>query len=68
MNENPSFNEYLSQLRESLDCLAIYWEHIGYECPHIDHIASGLKNADPFVLYNASIAATLLLSDESIYH
>lgn len=68
MNKEQSFNDYLHFLRESIDYLAEYWQKIGYDNPHIKDISAGLNHTDPFILYKASIAASLLLEDRSIYH
>lgn len=68
MHSNNNFGDYLGELKESLQLLALYWDQIGYDSPHLDSIQHGLTHPDPFVVYNASIAATLLLNDESIYH
>lgn len=68
MNKAQSFSDYLVFLRESVENLAQYWEKIGHDNPHIKDICAGLNHADPFVIYKASIAATLLLGDRSIYH
>lgn len=68
MNNNASFNDYLHFLRESIAYLAEYWQKIGHENPHIDDISEGLNHNDPFVIYKASIAATLLLENRLIYH
>jgi len=48
--------------------LAHYWRVIGRDNPHIKDICMGLNHKDPFIIYRASIAATLLLEDRSIYH
>lgn len=63
-----SFHDYLLFLRESIECLAEYWQTIGRHHPHIKDIFAGLHHKDPFIIYRASIAATLLLEDRSIYH
>jgi len=68
MNNVRSFNEYLSFLRESIQNLADYWNSIGHEDPRIKDIFAGLHHQDPFIIYKASIAATLLLEDRSLYH
>lgn len=68
MNTVASFDEYLHFLRESIACLAEYWQIIGRYDPHIRDISVGLNHRDPFVIYKASIAATLLLEDRLIYH
>lgn len=66
--EGHNFNEYLAFLRDSLSNLSDYWQTIGYDDPHISHICEALEHADPFILYSASIAATVMLNDKSIYH
>lgn len=63
-----SFNDYLFFLRESVQNLAEYWQKIGHDNPHIKDICAGLNHSDPFIIYKASLAATLLLEDRSIYH
>ena len=68
MNKETSFNDYLLFLRESIQNLAEYWQKIGHDNPHIKDINAGLNHSDPFIIYKASIAATLLLEDRSIYH
>jgi hypothetical protein len=68
MNNTASFNDYLHFLRESIAYLAEYWQKIGHDNPHIGDISEGLNHDDPFVIYKASIAATLLLENRLIYH
>lgn len=63
-----SFNDYLDFLKDSVTSLATYWDVIGHQHPYIEDIQKGLSHDDPFVLYKASIAATLLLEDQKIYH
>lgn len=68
INKQQGFNEYLFFLRESMDNLSDYWHKVGHFNPHIKDIRKALRHTDPFVIYKASIAATILLSDRSIYH
>jgi hypothetical protein len=68
MNHTQSFHDYLVFLRESIQNLAEYWQIIGHDNPHIKDICAGLNHKDPFIIYKASIAATVLLEDRSIYH
>lgn len=68
MNNLTTFNEYLTFLRASIENLVEYWQKIGHENPHIKDIFMGLNHSDPFIIYKASIAASLLLEDKSIYH
>ncbi len=67
-NSTTSFNEYLTFLRDSIKNLSEYWQKIGHSNPYIKDICVGLNHQDPFIIYKASIAATLLLEDQSIYH
>lgn len=62
------FGEYLIFLRESIQYLCDYWQMIGHKNPHIDDIRAGLYHKDPFIIYRATMAATALLEDKSIYH
>lgn len=68
MRAEQSFNEYIIFLRETLSFLSQYWEKIGRKHPYIEDIQDGLNHSDPFILYKASIAASLLLEDKRIYH
>ncbi len=68
MNNATTFNDYLVFLRESIHNLAEYWQKTGHMNPHIKDISAGLHHKDPFVIYKASIAASLLLEDRLIYH
>ena len=68
MRNEQSFNEYIVFLRETLSFLSEYWEKIGRRHPYIEDIQDGLNHSDPFILYKASIAASLLLEDKRIYH
>lgn len=65
---SKSFGEYIIFLRESLKMLAEYWEKIGRRHPYVNDIREGLDHKDPFILYKATLAATLLLEDKRIYH
>lgn len=68
IEKQQSFNEYLFFLRETIDNLSDYWRKVGHFNPHIKDIKKALHHADPFVMYKASIAATVMLSEKSIYH
>lgn len=62
------FEEYIEYLRENLVNLVQYREKTGTLDPGVLQVKEDLFNEDPFVVFSASIAATLLLSDKSIYH
>ena len=66
--KQQSFNEYLYFLRESMDNLSDYWHKVGHFNPHIKGIRKALHHNDPFIIYKASIAATIMLAEKSIYH
>ena len=68
MHNEKTFNEYLSFLRETVAHLSDYWAQTGNHHFNIDNIQKDLNDTDPFVLYSASIAATVLLADHIIYH
>lgn len=62
------FGEYIEFLRENLINLVEYRERTGTLEPGVLQIKEDLFDEDPFVVFTASLAATLLLSDKSIYH
>ena len=66
--ETRSFEEYIDFLRESMDNLFDYWSKSGYYHPQVKQIHEALHDEDPFIVYGATIAASLLLEDNSIYH
>ena len=68
IEKQQSFNDYLYFLRESMDNLSDYWHKVGHFNPYIKDIRKALHHVDPFVMYRASIAATAMLSEKSIYH
>ncbi|MFO1257083.1 MAG: hypothetical protein U1E78_01465 [Gammaproteobacteria bacterium] len=68
MINNQSFLAYVDFLRESLDNLSDYWSKSGFYHPQIRQITEALHDDDPFILYGATIAASILLEDQSIYH
>lgn len=67
-NTQQSFGDYLVFLRESIKNLSDYWQLIGRKNRHIEDIRAGLNHKDPFIIYKATMAATALLEDKSIYH
>ncbi len=68
VEKQQNFNDYLFFLRETMDNLSDYWHKVGHFNPHIKGIKKALHHSDPFVIYKASIAATLMLSEKSLYH
>ncbi len=68
MDVNYRFEEYIEYLRENLINLVEYKELTGTLEPNVVQIKEALFNDDPFVVFNASLAATVVLADKSIYH
>ncbi len=62
------FEEYIQYLRENIANLAEYRERTGTIDLGVLHVKEALSNEDPFVVFNASLAATAVLADRSIYH
>jgi hypothetical protein len=63
-----TFQEYIAFLSDSMLFLEEYKTKIGCYKNHVTDVRKALENGDPFVTYKASIAATLLLADNSLYH
>lgn len=63
-----TFKEYLRFLRDTMGFLEEYRAKTGNYRNLIKDVRDGLEHADPFVTYKASIAATMLLADNSLYH
>lgn len=62
------YGEYIEFLRENLVNLVEYRERTGTIDPDVVQIKEDLFDEDPFVVFTASIAASMLLADKSIYH
>ncbi|MBP6104323.1 MAG: hypothetical protein KBD23_02010 [Gammaproteobacteria bacterium] len=67
-NIDYGFEEYIGYLRENIANLAEYRERTGTVDLSVLHVQEALSNEDPFVVFNASLAATAVLADRSIYH
>lgn len=63
-----TFKDYMSFLKDALSSLEEYRFKTGKYPNKIRDIRKGLQHSDPFIAYKATIAATLLLADNSIYH
>lgn len=68
MKNSQRFEDYIEYLRENVSNLVEYREMTGTVDPNALQIKEDLFNEDPFIVFSASIAATLLLADRSIYH
>lgn len=62
------FEEYIKDLRENFVNLVEYRERTGTLEPSVLHVKDALFNEDPFVVFSASLAATVILADKSLYH
>lgn len=62
------FEEYIKYLRENFVNLVEYRERTGTLESNVLQIKEALFNDDPFIVFSASLAATVVLADKSIYH
>lgn len=68
MITSHKFAEYIEFLRENIVNLVEYRERTGTIDSNVLQVKEDLFDEDPFVVFTASIAATVLLADKSIYH
>ncbi len=68
MSTEERFEDYVHYLRENLVTLVEYRERTGTLEPGITEVKEALFNEDPFIVYTATLAATALLADKSLYH
>lgn len=68
METTHKFEEYIEYLKDSLINLVQYREKTGTLDLGVLQVKEDLFHEDPFIVFSASIAASLLLSDRSIYH
>jgi len=68
MTAQQPFDEYIEYLRENLSNLVEYRERTGIVDPCLIEVKDALFNEDPFIVFGATVAATVFLSDKSIYH
>jgi len=67
--KNLTFKDYIDVVRENIDVLGVYHECLGRGIhPYITQISIALRDLDPFIVFEATIAASFLLSDKAIYH
>jgi hypothetical protein len=66
--DSYTFGEYIDFLRDNVLNLVQYREKTGTLRPELVRVKDNLFDADPFVVYNASLAATAALADQTIYH
>ncbi len=63
-----SFNEYIDFLRKNFNNVIEYKERTGTWEASVVQIGDDLFDEDPFVVFNASIAAAAVLYDRTLYH
>lgn len=62
------FGDYIEYLRENLINLVEYRERTGTLEPNVLQVKEDMFDDDPFVVFTACIAATVILSDKKLYH
>ena len=65
---NKNFDEYISFLRENILNLVEYKQCTGNLESNLIQVKDDLFNEDPFIVFNASLAATVAFSDKTLYH
>lgn len=71
MNEQQStsgFQEYINFLRENFTNLVEYREITGTVEPKLIQAKQDLFDDDPFVVFGASLVATIAFADKNLYH
>lgn len=63
-----NFQEYIDFLRENVANLVQYRERTGTLEFELLKVKADLNDDDPFIVFGASVMATALLADKSIYH
>ncbi len=62
------FEEYIAYLRENIVNLVEYRAQTGMLDARVRQVKEDLFDEDPFIVFGASLEATLILADKSIYH
>lgn len=68
MNAKYGFQEYIDFLRENFVNLVEYREITGTIEPGLTQTKKDLFNDDPFVVFGASLIATMAFADKNLYH
>jgi len=63
-----TFGDYIASLREQLTALVAYQGHTTGVDPRVLHVQAGLNHADPFIVFEASLAATELMRNKNLFH
>ena len=62
------FEDYIKYLRDNFVNLVEYKERTGTLENSVLEIKDALFDEDPFVVFSASLAATVIMSDKALYH
>ena len=65
---NYRFEDYIKYLRDNFVNLVEYRERTGTLDVNILEIKEALFNEDPFIVFSATLAATVIMSDKGLYH
>lgn len=68
MNKQNGFQDYIKFLRENFANLVEYREITGIVEPKLIQAKQDLFDADPFIVFGASLVATIAFADKSLYH
>ena len=67
MNQQ-NYKEYIDYLRESFSHLSKFPAAVGFNSLSVRRILKDLHNPDPFIMYQASLAASRVLDQDTQYH
>lgn len=62
------FEDYIQFLREHFDNLVLYRERTGTSEPELRQLREDLFDEDPFVVFSASLLASVEFADKTLYH
>jgi len=68
MNQQRRYQDYIHFLRENFGNLVKYKEATGTLEPRLCKVKKDLFDADPFVVFGATLAATAAFAEKNIYH
>lgn len=67
MNQH-NYQAYIDYLRESFSHISKFPSAAGFNSLCVHRILKDLHNPDPFILYQASLAASKVLDQDTQYH
>jgi len=65
---NISFGDYIDCLRDQVTTLLTYQKFTKGMDPKILRLKAGLNHPDPFVVFEASMAATECMNNKDLFH